>query len=79
MMDTLKKELQTYESNRAELIGKYEGKFALIRGEEVSDVFDTKTDAIRQGYKKFGLVPFLVKQIVEIEIPQNFISNLLRI
>jgi len=77
MMGMLKKELQTYETKKAELIGKYKGKFALIKDEDVSDVFDTKLDAIRQGYERFGRVPFLVKQIVEIETPQHFTSNLL--
>lgn len=77
MSDLLKKELQTYEARKAELIGKYGGKFALIKDADVLDVFDTKLDAIRQGYERFSRVPFLVKQIVEIETPQHFTSNLL--
>lgn len=77
MADLLKKELQTYEARKAELIGKYEGKFALIKDADVLGVFDTKLDAIRQGYERFGRVPFLVKQIIEIEMPQHFTSNLL--
>jgi len=72
MIEMLKKELETYSTQKNELIGKSKGKFALI-------VFDTKIDAIHQGYKRFGNVPFLVKQIVEIETPQNFTSNLLGI
>ncbi|MEA3282155.1 MAG: hypothetical protein U9Q68_06275 [Euryarchaeota archaeon] len=77
MADLLKKELQTYEARKAELIGTYRGKFALIKDADVLGVFDTKLDAIRQGYERFGRVPFLVKQIVEIETPQHFTSNLL--
>lgn len=77
MADLLKKELQTYEARKAELIGKYRGKFTLIKDADVFGVFDTKLDAIRQGYERFGKVPFLVKQIVEIETPQHFTSNLL--
>jgi hypothetical protein len=76
MLDMLKKELQTYEANKSELIGKSKGKFALIKDDKVMGVFDTKIDAIRQGYERFGNVPFFVKQIVEIDIPQNFTSNL---
>ena len=77
MTNLLEKELQTYETKKAELIGKYKGKFALIKNGDFFDVFDTKLDAVRQGYERFGMVPFLVKQIVEIETPQNFTSNLL--
>jgi hypothetical protein len=76
MLEMLKKELQTYEANKSELIGKSKGKFAVIKDDKVMGVFDTKIDAIRQGYERFGNVPFFVKQIVEIDIPQNFTSNL---
>jgi hypothetical protein len=69
MVEMLKKEFQTYEANKGELIGKYKGKFALIKDDQVIDIFDTKIDAIHQGYERLGNVPFFVKQIVEIEIP----------
>jgi len=77
MGEILKKELLTYEAQKNELIGKSKGKFALVKEDHVLDVFDTKNDAIRQGYERLGNVPFLVKQIVEVDIPQNFTSNLL--
>jgi hypothetical protein len=77
MKDALKIELQTYQAQKSELIGKANGKFVLVKGNQVIDVFDTKSDAIRQGYERFGNVPFLVKQIVEVDIPQNYTSNLL--
>jgi len=76
MLEMLTKELQTYVAKKSELIGKSKGKFALIKDNEVIDIFDTKIDAIRQGYERFGNVPFFVKQIVEIDIPQNFTPNL---
>ena len=79
MVEMLKKELETYIAKKNELIGKSKGKFALVKDDHIIDVFDTKTDAIRQGYERFGNVPFLVKQIVEVEAPQNFTSNLLGI
>jgi hypothetical protein len=68
----LDKELETYKSKLPEL-KESEGKFALIHGDEV-DVFDTYADAIKEGYRKFGLVPFLVKQIESVEKVQ-FISR----
>ncbi len=77
MVQVLEKELQTYEANRQKLIGTSKGKFVLIKGSEIAGVFDTHIDAIRQGYDKYGNVPFLVKQVLEVETPQNFTSNLL--
>ncbi|MBI4501536.1 MAG: hypothetical protein HY700_10275 [Gemmatimonadetes bacterium] len=75
----LEEELQTYEDNREKLLGSSKGKFVLIKGAEVVGVFDSQLDAIGQGYEKFGNVPFLVKQILEVETPQNFTSNLIRV
>ncbi len=77
MAQVLDTELKTYEKNRDHLLGTAEGKFVLIRNDQVVGVYDSKMDAIAQGYQQFGNVPFLVKQIVKVEVPQNFISNLL--
>ena len=79
MADVLGVELRTYEKNRDHLLATAEGKFVLIHKEEVVGVYDSQKDAIAQGYARFGNVPFLVKQIVRIETPQNFVSNLLGI
>ena len=79
MAQVLEIELKTYEQHRDQLLGTAEGKFVLIRNDQVIRVYDSKMDAIAQGYEQFGNVPFLVKQITKIEVPQNFISNLLGI
>ncbi|HSU13579.1 hypothetical protein [Longimicrobium sp.] len=62
-------EIATYRARLAEL-GLFEGKFVLIRGAEVIDTFASYEDALRQGYRQFGLDPFLVKQIQTIELVQ---------
>lgn len=77
MSELLEVELKTYEAHRDELLGSNSGKFVLIKGEQVVSVFDTEVDAIRAGYERFGNVPFLVKQVMQVELPQNFTSNLL--
>jgi hypothetical protein len=77
MVEMLKKELEVYKAQKSELIAKSKGKFVLIKDDKVIDVFDSGIDAIHRGYELYGNVPFLVKQIVEIETPQNFTSNLL--
>lgn len=62
MPQPLELELETYKHKLAEL-KENEGKFVLIHGAEIFDVFSTYDDAIKAGYKTFGLEPFLVKQI----------------
>ena len=69
----LEKELQTYKNKLPEL-KKDEGKFVLIHGDDVIDTYSSYDDAIKEGYKKFHLEPFLVKQIRSIEQIQ-FISR----
>ena len=70
----LNKELQTFEANRSELMATAEGKFALVFDEAVAGTFNDEEDAITEGYKKFGNVPFLVKQISAVESPANFVN-----
>jgi len=69
----LEKELATYKAKLPEL-KTHEGKFVLIKGDTVVDVYGTYEDAIKAGYNNFKLEPFLVKQIHTIEQVQ-FISR----
>ncbi len=78
-MEVLKRELQTYEAKRNELVNRSKGKLALVKDDQIIDVFDTQIDAIQQGYERLGNVPFLVKQIIEFDTPLDFTSNLLGI
>jgi len=57
----LERELETYRRRLPELTSQ-EGKFALVRLDEF-DVFDTYGDALKEGYRRFGLEPFMVKQV----------------
>ena len=78
-MNRLATELKTFGTNLPVLLGASEGKFVLIRGEEIVGVFDTQMDAVSAGYGKFGNVPFLVKQILKVDMPVGFVSNLLAV
>jgi hypothetical protein len=69
----LEMELETYKQKLHEL-KESEGKFVLIHGNNVVDIFSTYDDAIKAGYQRFSLQPFLVKQIHSIEQVQ-FISR----
>jgi hypothetical protein len=69
----LEKELETYRSKLPELTT-HEGKFVLIHGTDIVDFFSTYEDAIKSGYQKFGITPFLVKKVATSE-PMFFISR----
>jgi hypothetical protein len=75
----LEHELRTYSSHRRELLARGQGKWVLIHGDRVLDIFDTQMDAISRGYRELGAVPFLVKQILQVEEPEFIVSNLLTI
>ena len=62
----LEKELETYKNNLPQL-KENEGKFVLIQGDKIESIHTSYEDAVKDGYKKFGLTPFLVKQILTIE------------
>lgn len=63
----LERELATYKAKLPEF-REHEGKFVLIHGDEVVDFFSSYDDAIKDGYRRFGVNnPFLVKQIHSLE------------
>ena len=70
----LERELETYRNKLPELKGENEGRFVLIKGDRVIDVFSSYDDALKAGYTAFGLDPFLVKRIEILEHTQ-FISR----
>lgn len=63
---SLEKEFETYENKLPELKNQ-EGKFVLIRGEDIAGFFTSYEDAMKAGYEKFKLEPFLVKQVNSME------------
>lgn len=65
----LERELATFKEKLPELLAADAGKYVLIHGEDVSGVWETKTQALEEGYRRFGLEPFLVKRIVANETP----------
>ena len=62
----LEQELATYQARLPEWKDQ-EGKFVLIKAERVVDIFSSYEDALKAGYKEFGLEPFMVKQIASVE------------
>ncbi|MGH7441289.1 MAG: hypothetical protein ACREKE_01305 [bacterium] len=58
----LEKELETYNQKLSTLL-KDEGKFVLIHEDEIGGTFVNYEDALKVGYEKYHLNPFLVKKI----------------
>jgi hypothetical protein len=69
----LEKELETYRLHRERLLAD-EGKFVVIHGESILGVFTSYEDALKAGYEKCKLEPFLVKKIQAVD-PVHFISR----
>jgi hypothetical protein len=70
----LQTEIDVFEQIRLSLLERAPGKYALVKGRDLIDTFSSETAAIREGYRRFGNEPFLVKHIVEADIPLNFTS-----
>ena len=70
----LERELATYQKS-LEGWSDREGKYVLIHESEAVDFFSSYEDALKVGYGRFGLDPFLVKQ-VQVNEQTHFISRL---
>jgi hypothetical protein len=73
--EPLQRELDTYHAKLPELLSSV-GKFVLIHGDSVEGVYDTYADALKIGYERFKLQPFMVKQIAPSEQIQFFTREL---
>ena len=75
VMDVLKTELETFENHQEKLLEEAAGAYALVHGENLVGSYKDESDAISEGYRQFGNVPFLVKLIAQVETPANFVNN----
>ncbi|MFO7889472.1 MAG: DUF5678 domain-containing protein [bacterium] len=62
MKKKLKKEFNYYIKNQGYLVNKYNGKYIVIRGEEVIGSYDSDIEAIKETSKKYPLGSFLVQK-----------------
>ena len=70
----LQQELEFFERQRLELLARAPGKYALVKGSELIGIFETELEAARAGYRQIGNEPFLIKHIVEADLPLIFTS-----
>lgn len=78
MTVALEKELETFRRELPALLRDAAnlGQFALVHGETVAGLYPTFEAALSAGYDKFGLEPFLVKEVADREEPRYFSRNL---
>jgi hypothetical protein len=56
----------------------HEDEFVLIKGNEIVGVFPDDSSAIREGYRRFGRDPFLVKEVTDVLLIARELSAGLR-
>ena len=76
IVETLARELETFERHRERLLKEAAGKFALVHGDELAGVWPVNEDALRKGYERYKLNPFLVKRIESAEHAETFTRDL---
>lgn len=60
----LEQEIATYRRELPRLLAEgQEGRFVLIRGNQVAGVWNTFDDACQAGHAQFGLEPFLAQPV----------------
>ena len=64
MSNNLQKELEYFKAHQEELVKQYEGKFIIIRDQNVEGVYDTEIEAYTEAQKKFELGTFMIQQCV---------------
>ena len=67
----LEENLKAFREKLPELLEANEGKWAVGKAGDRFSCWDTYADAVQQGYKKYGLNPFLAKRITRMETPVN--------
>ena len=62
-------ELATITRKLPELLPQHRGKFALVKGDEVVEIYDTFSDALKLGCRLYGIAPFMIHEIGRDEEP----------
>jgi len=70
--------MKCFEKRKADLLDQAEGQYALIKGDELLGVFSCRKEAVKEGYRRLGNVPFLVKLIANEEQPITITSLLVQ-
>jgi hypothetical protein len=61
----LEQERLFYAAHEPEWLETHEGKFVVVKGEELVGIFDSLDEALAAGATRFGLSSFLVRRVGE--------------
>ena len=59
----LEKEIAFYEKNLENWLSLYQGKFVLVKDEELVGVYDSNEQALTAGASLFGLASYLIRRV----------------
>ena len=68
----LDRELRLFEQHKADYLECFPDQFVLIKGEQMRGPFPTAEAAYEAGLREYGLVPFLVRQVLK-EDPVSYL------
>jgi hypothetical protein len=68
-MAVLDREWETLQANLPALLEKEEGRYVLIHQDQIVGAWDSKAEALDEGYRRFLFEPFMVHRIVADEKP----------
>lgn len=68
----LARELATYDARKTDLLEGHEGEWVVIGGDEILGTWPTYEEALDKGYSRYGLHPFLAKQLLAVEPAHTF-------
>lgn len=63
MTQPLQEELKVFKQLENELKASHPGKYVLIKDTKMIGTYNNQSEAISEAYKRFGNVPFFIKQI----------------
>lgn len=67
------REEAAYQKVREQMVREHLGKIALVHKDEVIGAFDTADEALLEGYRRFGMVKMMFREIRDPDGP-DFIS-----
>jgi hypothetical protein len=67
MSTALELDTKAYRRLLPSLLAEHRGKYVLIRAADQVQVFDTRDEALAEGYRRFKRAPFFVNEIAPLE------------
>src|SRR6202522_478291 len=73
-LSVMTQEIETFRNHLPQSLREDAGRFVLIKGADILGTFPERSAALREGCRRFVVVPFLVRQIADLE-PVVYLPN----